>query len=269
MTASKPSIIITGAAAGIGAVMAAEAAEAGYRVGALDVDAEGAERTAASLPDAAALHASVNDQEAVEAAFEVFGGAPDVLINNAGVVLFGPLLELSADDWRKAVEVNLTGTYLCARAAARRMIAEELNGCIVNVASINGIAPGPNAGAYSSTKAAVIMLTKQMALEWGKHGLRVNCVAPGLIEGGMSAPINADPVLRAEREGVVPLGRLGTEVDIARTALWLASEDSSYVTGQTLTVDGGISMSILGHLPRPKHVDGVGPDAALGRKPRG
>lgn len=133
---------------------------------------------------------------------------------------------------------------------------------------MNGIVPGPNAGAYASTKAAIIMLTQQMALEWSGAGVRVNCVAPGLIDGGMSAPINADPLLRAERETVVPRGRLGTVADIAKAVLWLASGDADYVCGQTLLVDGGVTMSILSHLPRPASVDGVG-DAARtpGRPP--
>ena len=261
MTSAQPSLLVTGAAAGIGAEIARTAAGAGYRVGALDVNPAVAE-IAAALDGAVALTGSVNDAADVEAAFDAFG-APDVLINNAGIVRFGPLMDLSPEDWRAVVEVNLTGTFICARAAALHMRAAG-GGRIVNIASMNGIVPGPNAGAYASTKAGIIMLTQQMALEWSRFGIRVNCVAPGLIDGGMSAPINADPELRAEREATVPRGRLGTTGDIARAALWLASDDADYVTGQTLLVDGGVTMSILSHLPRPRSVDGVG-DAA--RKP--
>ena len=256
---ADPSLLVTGAAAGIGAEIARAAAAAGYRVGVLDVDGAGARRTAAELAGAVALAASVSDEDRLEAALEAFG-TPDVLVNNAGIVRFGPLLEQSAKDFRAVVDVNLIGTFLCGRAAARRMAAAE-GGRIVNVASMNGIAPGPNAGAYASTKAGVIMLTQQMALEWSRFGIRVNCVAPGLIDGGMSAPINADPELRAERELTVPRGRLGTTDDIARAVLWLASDDADYVTGQTLLVDGGVTMSILSHLPRPRSVDGVGDEA--------
>ena len=259
MTSPQRSLLVTGAATGIGAEIAAAAAAAGYRVGVMDVDAPGAERTAATLAGAVALHASVSDEAQIEAALDAFG-PPEVVVNNAGIVRFGPLLEQSAANFRAVVDVNLVGTFLCARAAARRM-AGNGGGRIVNVASMNGIVPGPNAGAYAATKAGIIMLTQQMALEWSRFGVRVNCVAPGLIDGGMSAPINADPILRAERERSVPRGRLGTTGDIARAVLWLASDDADYVCGQTLLVDGGVTMSILSHLPRPHSVDGVGDTA--------
>ena len=258
MTADR-SLLVTGGAAGIGAEIARMAGAEGYRVGVLDVDGAGAQRVAGEIGGAAALAASVSDEDEIEAAFDSFG-TPEVLVNNAGIVRFGPLLEHSAADFRAVVAVNLVGTFLCGRAAARRM-ADARSGRIVNVASMNGIAPGPNAGAYASTKAGIMMLTQQMALEWSRFGIRVNCVAPGLIDGGMSAPINADPELRAERETVVPRGRLGTTTDIARAVLWLASDDADYVTGQTLLVDGGVTMSILSHLPRPRSVDGVGDEA--------
>ena len=258
MTADR-SLLVTGGAAGIGAEIARLAGAAGYRVGVLDVDGAGARRVADEIDGAVALAASVSDEDQIEAALDSFG-TPEVLVNNAGIVRFGPLLEHSAADFRAVVAVNLVGTFLCGRAAARRMAAAG-GGRIVNMASMNGTAPGPNAGAYASTKAGIIMLTQQMTLEWSQFGIRVNCVAPGLIDGGMSAAINADPVLRAERETAVPRGRLGTTGDIAKAVLWLASGESDYVCGQTLLVDGGITMSILSHLPRPASVDGVG-DAA-------
>lgn len=258
MTADR-SLLVTGGAAGIGAEIARLAGAAGYRVGVLDIDGAGAQRVAGEIDGAVALAASVSDEDEIEAALDSFG-TPEVLVSNAGIVRFGPLLEHSAADFGAVVAVNLVGTFVCGRAAARRMAAAG-GGRIVNMASMNGAAPGPNAGAYASTKAGIMMLTQQMALEWSRFGIRVNCVAPGLIDGGMSAPINADPVLRAERESAVPRGRLGTTTDVAKAVLWLASTDADYVTGQTLLVDGGITMSILSHLPRPAGVDGVG-DAA-------
>ena len=256
MSSAQRTLLVTGAAAGIGAEIARAAAADGYRVGVLDTDGPGAGGCAAGIPGAVALEASVTDEAAVEAALDAFG-TPDVLVNNAGIVRFGPLLEQAADSFRSVVDVNLVGTFLCGRATARRM-AGAGGGRIVNVASMNGIVPGPNAGAYAATKAGIMMLTQQMALEWSRHGIRVNCVAPGLIDGGMSAPIHADPQLRAERELAIPRGRLGTTADIARAVLWLASDGADYVTGQTLLVDGGVTMSILSHLPRPRSVDGVG-----------
>ena len=171
---------------------------------------------------------------------------------------FGPLLELAAEDFSAVVQVNLVGTFNVARAAARRMVADGLAGSIVNVTSMNGVAPGPNGGAYGATKAGVALLTQQMAVEWGASGIRVNSVAPGLILAGMSDPIYADPEVREARESKVPLGRLGTADDVAGVVSFLASEDAAYVTGQNILVDGGVTMSIIANLPRPKSVDQVG-----------
>jgi NAD(P)-dependent dehydrogenase (short-subunit alcohol dehydrogenase family) len=251
---SDKSAIITGAAAGIGACIAERAASAGYRVGVLDVSGEAAEKTAAAIPGAMALVANVADEASVEAALDHFGATPDLVVNNAGIVRFGPLMDLSTADWRAVVDVNLSGTFVMARAAARRMAARG-HGNIINVTSMNGVAPGPNAGAYGSTKAAVALLTQQMALEWGPLGLRINAVAPGLIDGGMSAPIYADPVVRKARESKVPIGRLGTPDDIANAVLFLASDAAAYITGQNLLVDGGVTMGIIGQLPRPASVE--------------
>lgn len=245
---------MTGAAAGLGACIAERAARAGYRVGVLDLSREATEARAASIEGAVPLVADVSDEAAVEAALDAFGAVPDLLVNNAGIVRFGPLLDLTALDWRAVVDVNLTGTFVVARAAAARMLGVG-RGCIVNVTSMNGIAPGPNAGAYGATKAAVALLTQQMALEWGPLGLRVNAVAPGLIDGGMSAPIYADAEIRRARESKVPLGRLGVPDDIANAVLFLASDEASYVTGQNLLVDGGVTMGIIGQLPRPQSLE--------------
>jgi NAD(P)-dependent dehydrogenase (short-subunit alcohol dehydrogenase family) len=249
--------IVTGGAHGIGAAIASALCEAGYRVGVLDVDGEGAAAFAETLDGAVGLGADVCDEASAEAALDAFAGAPDLLVNNAGIVRFGPLAELSLEDWRAVVDVNLTGCFVMARAVARRMIERD-GGVIVNVTSMNGVAPGPGAGAYGATKAAVALLTQQMALEWGRHGVRVNAVAPGLIDAGMSARIYADPEVRKARESKVPLGRLGRAEDIARAVLFLASDDASYVTGQNLLVDGGVTMGMIAQLPRPRAVERPG-----------
>jgi NAD(P)-dependent dehydrogenase (short-subunit alcohol dehydrogenase family) len=254
-------MIVTGGAHGLGAAIAAAAVAAGYRVATLDV-ADPPLTTGGNGvdPDASSIErfvGSVTDEAAVDRALDTFG-VPDVVVNNAGIVRFAPLVELAADDFRGVVDVNLIGTFLVARAAARRWIAAGRDGTIVNVTSMNGVAAGPNAGAYGPSKAAVALLTSQMALEWGAHGIRVNAVAPGLIDAGMSEPIYADPASRAARESKVPLGRLGTAGDVADVVLFLASDQARYVHGQNVVVDGGVTGSVIAHLPRPSTLDSVG-----------
>lgn len=207
------------------------------------------------------LVASTTDEIRLDAELTRFTdefGTPGCLVNNAGIVRFGPLVDLDTNDFRAVVEVNLTGTFICARMVARRMVAAGKGGSIVNITSMNGVQAGPNAGAYGATKAAIALLTQQMGMEWGPFGIRVNAVAPGLIDGGMSEPIYADPDVRHARESKVPLGRLGLEDDIANAVLFFASAESAYITGQNLLVDGGVTMSMIANLPRPKSVDSVG-----------
>lgn len=250
-------MIVTGAGSGIGAAIARAATANGYRVGVLDIDGSAAEQTASSITNAIALEAAVDDPGQIEAALDTFGDIPDAMINNAGIVRFGPLMDLSIDDWRKVIGVNLTGAFICSRAAGRRM-AERGSGSIVNITSINGIMPGPNAGAYAATKAGIRLVSQQMSIEWGPSGIRVNTIAPGLIDGGMSAPIFADPKFRKLRTEKVPAQRLGTETDIAKAVLFLCSAEADYITGHELVVDGGIINSVIAGLPRPEAIDGVG-----------
>jgi NAD(P)-dependent dehydrogenase (short-subunit alcohol dehydrogenase family) len=261
---SDRTVVITGAGNGLGAEIARCAVEAGWIVGVLDRDIEAASRVAASLGDhAIALGADTTDEAQVEGALDVFAAgvgrpAPDGIVCNAGIVRFGPLLDLDASDWRDVVDVNLSGTFLSARAYARRVIGAEQSGAIVAVTSMNGVAAGPNAGAYGATKAGIARLTTQMALEWGPLGIRANAVAPGLIDAGMSEPIYADPEIRRLRSERVPVGRLGTGADVASVVLFLLSAEASYVNGTELLVDGGVTGSVISSLPRPWSVDSVG-----------
>ncbi len=244
-------MLVTGGAQGLGSAIASAAATAGYRVGVIDV-VEPERRHSDAF-----YAASVTDETAIEAVLDDFG-VPDVVVNNAGIVRFGPLVDLAVDDVRAVLDVNFVGTFVVARAVAGRWMTAERSGVIVNVTSMNGVAAGPNAGAYGPSKAAIAMLTSQMALEWGPFGIRVNAVAPGLIDAGMSEPIYADATTRAARSSKVPLGRLGTASDIADVVLFLASDRSAYIHGQNLLVDGGVTGSVIAHLPRPRSVDAVG-----------
>jgi NAD(P)-dependent dehydrogenase (short-subunit alcohol dehydrogenase family) len=261
---TERTLIVTGAGNGLGAAIARAAASAGWRVGVLDQDAQAAQAVASSLAlGAVALQADISDERSVQQALDRFAhqtsaAAPDGLVCNAGIVRFGPLVDVEVEDFRAVVDVNLTGTFITARAVARRMIAARQAGSIVTVTSMNGVAPGPNSGAYGPSKAAVALLTQQMALEWGPHGIRANAVAPGLINAGMSEPIYADHEIRSRRENSVPLRRLGAAEEVAAATLFLLSDDASYVSGTELVVDGGVTMSVIASLPRPQSVDSVG-----------
>ncbi|WP_433502048.1 SDR family NAD(P)-dependent oxidoreductase [Pseudonocardia halophobica] len=250
--------VVTGAGNGIGAVITRHAVKEGYRVAAWDLDAAGLDALAAELGSACVpTVVDVADEDSVSAAVAALPEAPSLLVNNAGIARFGPLLTLPAAEWRAALDVNLTGTFLVGRAVAARMI-EAGGGAIVNMASINGIAAAPNAGAYTASKAGIVKLTEHMALEWSGQGVRVNCVAPGLINAGMSDAIYADEEVRRLRQARVPQGRLGTADDVADAVLFLGSPKAGYISGQTLAVDGGITKTALASMPRPKSVDSVG-----------
>ncbi len=246
------SLLVTGAGRGIGAAIAQRAVAQGYQVGVIDITSGGV-----PVDGIAEYVGSITDEPFIESVLASFG-TPDVVVNNAGIVRFGPLIDMSTADFRAVVDVNLAGTFMVSRAAARRWISEGRPGCIVSITSMNGVAAGPNSGAYGPTKAAVALLTSQMAIEWGPHGIRANAVAPGLIDAGMSAPIFADPVMRAARESKVPSGRLGTANDVASVVLFLASDDAAYINGQNILVDGGVTGSVIAGLPRPAAVDSIG-----------
>ena len=248
-------LLVTGAARGLGRRIAERAIDDGYRVVAVDVSFD--ESPLREREGVTCVTGSISDEEFVSRVFREHGPV-DVVVNNAGIVRFGPLMDLAADAFRAVVDVNLTGTFLMSRAAATAWRNSSSPGVIVNITSMNGVAAGPNAGAYGATKAAIALLTSQMAIEWGQLGIRVNAVAPGLIDAGMSEPIYADPTTRQARESKVPLGRLGTSDDIASAVLFLASEQASYIHGQNLVVDGGVTGSVIAHLPRPASVDSVG-----------
>jgi NAD(P)-dependent dehydrogenase (short-subunit alcohol dehydrogenase family) len=152
------SALVTGAGSGLGATIARRLAQDGYRIVAVDTDLKSAKSEVRALPKAIAYKTDVTDERAVEAMLDAFGEVPDVLVNNAGIVRFGSLLELSIDDFRKVIDVNLVGTFIMARAVARRMI-ERKSGAIVNITSLNAVAPSADAGAYPASKAAVALLT--------------------------------------------------------------------------------------------------------------
>ena len=241
--------IVTGGASGLGSDMASALISAGYQVGVMDIDREQTEATASRLSNAIPLVASVSDNAAVEAAFAQFGEAPDLLINNAGIVRIGPLHEQTVSDYTQVIETNLLGPSLCSRIAAKGMIARG-SGHIINITSVNGIHPAPGVGLYAATKAALHSLTQLMSLEWGPLGIRVNSIAPGFIDAGMSKTFFEDPKVRDKRSSGVPLRSLGTASDITNAMLFLDSAAAQYITGNEIVVDGGVTNSVFAHLPR-------------------
>lgn len=250
--------LVTGAAGGLGRVIADQLADEGWAVGLLDLSADAILKTGPLKTNCVAISCDVGNPASVEAALNEYGKVPDLLVNNAGIVRFGPLIDLSQDDFDLVIRVNLVGAFTMAQACAKRVIAAGSRSVIINVTSMNGIVPGPNSGAYTSAKAGLALLTKQMAVEWGPLGIRVNAIAPGLMDAGMSNAIHADQEIRKSREAKIPARRLGQASDISNLVSFLASDKASYITGENILVDGGITMSVLTMLPRPKSVDKVG-----------
>ena len=241
--------VITGGAAGLGADVARTLSEAGYRIGIFDLGADRVAEAASKLENAVGIEADVTSPDQVAAAFDAFGEVPDLLVNNAGIVRFGAMEEQSVQDYIDVVNVNLLGSCFCARAIAPAMM-DRGSGHIINFTSINGVHPAPGVGLYGPTKAAMANMTQAMAIEWGPRGIRVNAIAPGMIDAGMSKPIFENPRVRATRGGGVPLRCLGEAADIAEAVLFLDSDGAKYISGHELVVDGGVSISVMAHLPR-------------------
>ncbi len=245
--------LVTGGGGDIGAAIGQRATAAGYRVALLDQDGARARERAAALVGAIGLQCDVTDEASVNAAFDAaqaeFAGVPDLVVNCAGTARFKPLIDQTLDDFRRVLDVNLVSGFIVGQAAARRMAARG-SGSIINITSINGVTPAPNSGAYPASKAGLAKLTELMAVEWGPMGLRVNAVAPGFIDAGLSAPFFANQSVRDLRCKAVPSRRLGTSEDIADAVIFLASEAASYINGHQLVVDGGASRALLALLPR-------------------
>ena len=251
------SCAVTGAGSGIGRATALELAGVGARVALLDRDVAACETVAASIVarggEAHVFECDVTDEAAVNAAAASSKsalGEVDVLVNNAGILRPGTLDDLSIDDWQKLMDVNVTGYLRCAQAFGRPML-ERSRGALVHIASIAASEPQANSGAYSPGKAAVAMLSRQLAYEWGPRGVRSNVVSPGLVRTALSEAFYQAPGVLEKREAVVPSRRVGRPEDIARAVVFLASTKADYINGQELLVDGGLAQTLMGFVPRP------------------
>lgn len=236
--------IITGAASGIGLAIAKSFAAEGAMVLMADRDEAGAKREAAQLSGKGqrviAIGGDVSRPETGEelaATCEREFGRIDILVNNAGIAVSYAFIDQPVDQWNKVMAVNVTGALVCGQAAAKRMLKQNY-GRIINIASVSGLAAGIGRTAYGTSKAAIIGLTRQMALELGPHGVLANAVAPGPIDTPMTVAYHT-PETRLAYAARIPQKRYGTPEEIAATVLFLASEEASYINGQVIAVDGG------------------------------
>jgi len=249
--------VVTGAGSGIGTAIANGFAKAGAKVAVVDLDGEAAANVAARLVAAGgtgiAFACDVTRKDAVGAvAAEITArfGASDILVNNAGILRPGPLDTVSIEGWNAVLAVNLTGYLIAAQAFGADMVKSG-RGSIIHIASIAGTNTQPRSGAYSASKAGVLQLSRQLALEWGPRGMRSNAILPGLIRTPLSAAFYANKEFEEKRKAMIPTRRIGEPDDIAQVALFLASDRASYVNGAEILVDGGLNTMLMELVPRP------------------
>src|SRR5580692_11377215 len=242
--------LVTGAARGIGLAVAKRFLAEGWRVALLDIERDLLDGAVGALSDSEntlALHCDVSDvagvRDAVEAVQRRFGRL-DALVNNAGTAVFAPVLETSDQDWNRILAVNLTGPFLCTKAAAP-LLREHGGGAIVNITSISAVRASTLRSAYGTSKAGLAHLTKQLAVELASLGIRVNAVAPGPVETAMAKAVHT-PEIRADYHDAIPLNRYGLEEELAEAVFFLCSDRASYITGQVLAVDGGFDAAGIG-----------------------
>ena len=250
---------VTGGGSGIGREIALQLADAGAHVAVLDRNEASARQTADEIAKAGGKSAAFTcdvaqaaNVTATAAACVRHFGRVDCLVNAAGILAAGNIERLALADWNKVLDVNLTSGFLCAQAFGQDMLRHR-SGAIVHVASIAGSEPQAFSGAYSTSKAGLIMLSRQLAFEWGPQGIRNNVVSPGLVRTPLSESFYQVPGVLEKREAVIPVRRIAMPGDIASVVVFLLSPRSGYINGQDIVVDGGYSQTLMSHVPRPGH----------------
>lgn len=238
--------LVTGGASGIGRATALLLAECGAHVAIVDKDAAGAKALADQINHAGGRAVAIvadagreADIRTAVAEAEASLGVIRVLVNNVGIGERRPMLDIPVEDWRYAIEINLTATFLFTQLVARRMVDEGVGGSIVSIASVAGETGVLNRSSYVASKHGVVGLTKTLALELAGHNIRVNAVAPGMVATNLTAKLLSDPARAARSNAAHPMNRVGQAQEIADAVVFLASSRSSFTTGSVLAVDGG------------------------------
>jgi NAD(P)-dependent dehydrogenase (short-subunit alcohol dehydrogenase family) len=249
--------VVTGGGGGIGRAVAVNLAGAGAHVAVIDRDEQGLEKTRAELSGNRHVIApcDVTSADGIGAASETIEkalGPAHVLVNAAAILRPGTLDDLPLAEWNMVISVNLTGYFLCAQTFGRQM-RKRKRGSLVHVASIAASHAQGKSGAYSVSKAGVVMLSRQLASEWGPEGVRSNVVSPGMVITPMSQAFYDTPGVTERRSAVTPMRRIGMPRDIADAVAFLASDRASYVNGDEIVVDGGYTRTIMNLVPRPGH----------------
>ncbi len=245
-------VLVTGASSGIGQAIAIRFAEEGARV-VINYRSglEGARATERAILESGARQAPIVMQADVADPGEVHGmfdavmaemGGVDILVNNAGFQIEGPAHEIPLESFSRVIATNLTGAFLCAQRTIAGLLEREAPGVIINVSSVHEIVPKPQFIGYAVSKGGVQNLTRTLALEYAPHGIRVNAIGPGATITRMNDSWKDDPKRRADIESHIPLGRSGTSEEMAAAVAFLASDEASYITGQTLFIDGGLTL---------------------------
>jgi NAD(P)-dependent dehydrogenase (short-subunit alcohol dehydrogenase family) len=251
-------VVVTGAARGIGLATAKKFLSEGWQIALLDIDGKTQDlaRNKLNEPDnTLAIECDVSQPDQVAAAIrEVLAKFKhiDALVNNAGIAVFKPVMQTTFEEWSRVLAVNLNGPFICTQACVPAMLARG-GGSIVNITSISGVRASTLRVAYGTSKAALMHMTKQQAVELGNQGIRVNAVSPGPVDTAMAKQVHTADI-RSDYHDAIPLNRYGTEEELAEATYFLCSDKASYITGHTLNVDGGFAAAGIG-LPGVRNTD--------------